>query len=55
MIFANVEGPINLGSGEDATKGDIARMIGKLMRRPDLIVLGALSDRGASRACIFQT
>jgi nucleoside-diphosphate-sugar epimerase len=45
LIFANVDGPINLGSGEDASIGDIARMIGTLMHRPDLIMLGSLPDR----------
>tara|TARA_R110001606_G_scaffold396457_2_gene570615 strand:- start:3102 stop:4010 length:909 start_codon:yes stop_codon:yes gene_type:complete len=45
LIFSPVEGPINLGSGQDATIGHIARLIGDLMDRPDLIALGALPDR----------
>jgi nucleoside-diphosphate-sugar epimerase len=45
LIFSGVEGPINLGSGQDATIGDIARQIGDLMDRSDLIALGALPDR----------
>ena len=45
LIFSEVEGPINLGSGQDATIGDIARLIGDLMGRSDLIALGALPDR----------
>jgi len=45
LIFSGVEGPINLGSGQDATIGDIARLIGDLMDRSDLIALGALPDR----------
>lgn len=45
LIFSEVEGPVNLGSGQDATIGDIARLIGDLMGRSDLIALGALPDR----------
>lgn len=45
LIFSDVEGPINLGSGQDTTIGEIAQIIGDLMDRPDLIALGALPDR----------
>lgn len=45
LIFSSVEGPINLGSGQHATIGGIARLIGSLMGCPELIALGALPDR----------
>lgn len=45
LIFCDISGSINLGSGNQTTIGDIASMIGHLMERPKLIELGALPDR----------
>ena len=45
LISSDISGAINLGSGDQTTIGQIARMIGELMGRPELIALGALPDR----------
>jgi len=45
LISCNISGAINLGSGNQTTVGQIARMIGDLMDRPELIALGAVPDR----------
>ena len=45
LVKSPVEGAINLGSGEHITIGDVARRLGVIAGRPDLIRLGALEDR----------
>lgn len=41
----SLEGPINLGSSDDITIGNAAKLLGEIAGRPDLIRLGALPDR----------
>lgn len=45
LALSNVNGIINIGSGHQANISSIAKTIGHLMRRPDLIMLGALPER----------
>lgn len=39
------EGPVNIGSGAPRPLGDVARLLGEIAGRPDLIGLGQLPDR----------
>jgi nucleoside-diphosphate-sugar epimerase len=45
ILHSDLCGPINLGSGQEATIGEIAKTIGRLMNKQGLIALGALPDR----------
>jgi nucleoside-diphosphate-sugar epimerase len=45
LVTANVQGPVNIASGEAIAVSDIVRLIGRLMQRTDLIQLGSLPDR----------
>ncbi|MFZ3581674.1 NAD-dependent epimerase/dehydratase family protein [Loktanella sp. DJP18] len=45
LSLSNVDGAINLGSGESVTIGQVAGTLGAIAGRPDLIHLGALPDR----------
>jgi nucleoside-diphosphate-sugar epimerase len=45
LTISNVTGAVNIGSGKPVSIADIARMIGKISGRPDLIQLGARADR----------
>jgi nucleoside-diphosphate-sugar epimerase len=45
VSLAGVNGPVNIASGTTATVAEIARRLGELALRPDLIELGALPDR----------
>jgi len=45
LTLSDVQGPINLGSGQQEKIAEVAETIGRLMGRPDLIALGALPDR----------
>jgi nucleoside-diphosphate-sugar epimerase len=45
LALSDVQGPINLGSGQQAKIAEVAETIGRLMGRPDLIAPGALPDR----------
>ena len=45
LLQSDLCGPINLGSGQEATVGKIAETIGRLMNKAGLIALGALPDR----------
>lgn len=44
---SGVKGAVNIASGEPVTVADIARRIGDLVGRPDLIRLGAIEYRGS--------
>lgn len=45
LAFSDVEGVINLGSGAPVSIGEVAKMLGEIVGRPDLVQLGALPDR----------
>ncbi len=45
LALSRLTGPINLGSGDPRPLRDIARMMGDILARPDLVRLGALPDR----------
>lgn len=42
---SDVEGVVNLGSGERKTVAEIVETLGRIVKRPDLVRLGALRDR----------
>jgi nucleoside-diphosphate-sugar epimerase len=45
LTVSNLQGAINIASGEKASIGHVAMTIGELAARPDLIRLGAIPDR----------
>ncbi len=45
LAHARVTGPINIASGEAVSIADLAMTLGRLAGRPELVHLGALSDR----------
>jgi nucleoside-diphosphate-sugar epimerase len=45
LTLSHVEGPLNIGSGQAISVADLARLIGQLAGRPDLVHVGALPDR----------
>lgn len=45
LALSNVRGPVNIGTGKDPAIADIAREMGAIAGRPDLIHLGARPDR----------
>lgn len=45
ITLSEVEGPVNVGSGRGVKISDIAREIGGLAGRPELVRIGALPDR----------
>ena len=45
LALSDVQGAVNVGSGEGVRLADVARMLGELSGRPDLVRLGALPDR----------
>jgi nucleoside-diphosphate-sugar epimerase len=45
LAASDLTGAINLGSGEPARLGDVARMLGEISGRGDLVRLGVLPDR----------
>jgi nucleoside-diphosphate-sugar epimerase len=45
LALSDVDGAVNVGSGEGVRLSDVAAMLGELSGRPDLVRLGALPDR----------
>ncbi len=45
LVVSPVEGPVNVGSGRGVGIADLARTLGALAGRPELVQLGALPDR----------
>ena len=45
LTASAVEGPVNIGSGEGVTVGEVARSIARMLDREDLLEIGALPDR----------
>ena len=45
LLLSDVNGVVNIASGNGVAIADVARLMGELARRPDLIELGALPDR----------
>lgn len=45
LASSEVQGAVNIGSGAPTRIGDVARMLGEITGRPDLVRLGALPDR----------
>jgi nucleoside-diphosphate-sugar epimerase len=45
LLLSDVAGIVNVASGQGVTIAEIARLMGELAERPDLIELGALPDR----------
>lgn len=45
LTVSEVTGDVNIGSGERATVAEVAKLIGELSGRPDLVRVGALPDR----------
>lgn len=45
LALSDVEGAVNIGTGEGVSVADVASMMGELAGRPDLVRLGALPDR----------
>lgn len=44
LLHSRVEGPVNIATGEGHTVAEVARRLGQLAGRPDLLRLGALPD-----------
>lgn len=53
LALSRVTGPVNIASGELTTVGEIARRLGDLAHRPDLIRIGDLPDRPGDPHCIL--
>ncbi len=45
VTLSALEGPVNIASGEAIRIADLARLLGRLAGRPDLVHVGALPDR----------
>ncbi|MWV26694.1 NAD-dependent epimerase/dehydratase family protein [Aurantiacibacter rhizosphaerae] len=45
LAASDVKGVVNLGSGQPATIGQVASMLGEITGKPELVQLGALPDR----------
>lgn len=45
LALSGVTGPVNIGSGEGRAIADVARFLGQVCGRPELVRLGALPDR----------
>ncbi|WP_129633320.1 NAD-dependent epimerase/dehydratase family protein [Candidatus Oscillochloris fontis] len=41
LLASDVQGPVNIGSGQPISLGEVAEQIGQMIGRPDLIQLGA--------------
>jgi nucleoside-diphosphate-sugar epimerase len=44
LLTADLDGAVNIGSGEPVAVADVARQLGQIARRPDLIRLGAVAS-----------
>jgi nucleoside-diphosphate-sugar epimerase len=45
LLDSDVEGPVNISSGQPTTLREIALSLGELLSRPELVRLGALPAR----------
>jgi nucleoside-diphosphate-sugar epimerase len=45
LLTSNVEGPVNIATGEPVRIRDVVTLLGELAGRPDRIALGAIPDR----------
>lgn len=45
IAFSGLTGPVNIATGEGTSIADIARKLGSISGRPDLVRIGALPDR----------
>jgi nucleoside-diphosphate-sugar epimerase len=45
LTLSGLTGPVNIATGEAVSVADVARTLGRLAGRPDLVQLGALPDR----------
>lgn len=45
LLMSDVQGAVNVATGTPRTIGDVARTLGEISGRPELIKLGAFSDR----------
>jgi len=45
LLMSTVEGAVNIASGLPRSIGDVAKALGEISGRPDLVCLGALADR----------
>lgn len=45
LVFSNVTGEVNIGSGHGVSVADVAHSLANIARRPDLLQRGALPDR----------
>lgn len=45
LLMSDVEGPVNIASGEGHTIGEVVTMLGEISGHPELVRLGALADR----------
>jgi nucleoside-diphosphate-sugar epimerase len=55
LLDSGVQGPINIGSGVPATIGDVAARIGAALERPELIMLGAVTEAEGSPGTILAS
>jgi len=53
LVHSNLQGPINVGHTVSDKLGDVAKMLGQIAGRPDLIGLGALPDREGEPAILI--
>jgi nucleoside-diphosphate-sugar epimerase len=53
LATSDVGGPVNIASGEATTVGDVARLVGATLRRPDLVVMGGIPDRAGDPPSIL--
>lgn len=52
ITLSDVEGPVNVGSGQGLRIVDIARKLAELAGRPELLQVGSLPDRQGEPPCI---
>ncbi|GMN04199.1 NAD-dependent epimerase/dehydratase family protein [Erythrobacter sp. MTPC3] len=53
LVDSNLVGPINVGNPISHRLGDVAKLLGQIADRPDLIALGALPDREGEPAILI--
>jgi len=53
LVMSPVQGAVNVASGIPRTIGDVAKALGKISGRPDLVKLGALPDREDDPGCLI--
>lgn len=53
VVMSRLQGPVNVASGEGVAIADVARALGDLAGRPDLVRIGALPDRPDEPASIL--